>query len=218
MLPNPVVIRGSSSSNGREQTHSQTLGEAQRMLLRSGREDCRSQRDPGYYKKTYRINKAELTGAHRDWTDSQEPAWVNPSPCYSCVPCCFMGSPNQGSRGYFWCSGLLLGHLSAYWEPSPCVIWGELPNLIATWNVMLVDIPGRPDIFWSDTEEWIGKEEEGRVNGGKGNCNNVWENRLIKGFTWEFRDWVGGSRDCIVCVCVYNISPVGYPPKLTFPE
>ena len=38
------------------ETHNQTLGHAQGILLKRGRKACTSQRGQGYHKKTQRIN------------------------------------------------------------------------------------------------------------------------------------------------------------------
>jgi hypothetical protein len=38
------------------ETHSQKLGRAWEILWKRGRKDCRSQRGPGHYKKTYNIS------------------------------------------------------------------------------------------------------------------------------------------------------------------
>lgn len=74
-----------------------------------------------------------------------------------------------------------------FWDPLspfPAFIWGDVPSLIVTWYPDLVDISGKPALFWREPEEeWMGwgSRETGRRRG-RGNCGHdvKYERRINK--------------------------------------
>lgn len=166
--PSITLIRGSIQQlMGAEQGPQPNIRWSLRNPVKTGRKDCRNQRDQGYHKKTHRITWPGLPGAPRDWTN-KKPAWIWPgwdnlycpnisSEYVMVVELNLRVTPN---RGCLWLFYLVFELFSSYWVALFSLIWRKVPSLIATWYAMFCNTPGRPVLFWRKTEEELGGKEE----------------------------------------------------------
>lgn len=167
-------------------THRQALGTVQRILLKMGKEDYRSQMGQGHHKKTHRINKSGCTGAHRNnWQSGSlhgsdvEPLCV----FYSCVIWCFCGTSKKGAGAFSDAFVCFCNPRSPTGLRHAAIIWGQVPNLIATLLICHVRLIALEGLSFSEGKRigWGGRrwgvtEEGGELQLGY----NIWENQLIK--------------------------------------
>lgn len=73
-------------------------------------------------------------------------------------------TPKSGSRGHLWLFCLVLGPFPLTRWSCPALIWWHVPGLVIAYMAYLVDVPGRPALFW------VWRSGNGR-EGGRGNSS-----------------------------------------------